>query len=151
MLTDLVKKESVLVDVPAKDWEDAVALAAQPLVEDGSIEPRYVDGMIRTVHELGPYIVIAPGIAIAHARPEDGALKTAMGLAILRDPVPFGNKANDPVRLVITLAAPSNAQHIKALSRMVELLSDPESARGILGSTTVDEVYSYLSSDKEVA
>ena len=145
MLTDLVKKESVLVDGPAANWEEAVEKAARPLVEDGSIEPRYVDGMIRTVKELGPYIVIAPGIAIAHARPEEGANKTALGLAILRDPVPFGNKANDPVRLVITLAAPSNAQHVKALGRMVELLSDPSCSDGILNAKSVDEVYSYLS------
>ena len=34
----------------------------------------YVDGIIASVKELGPYIVIADGIAMPHTRPEQGAI-----------------------------------------------------------------------------
>lgn len=54
-----------------KDWKEAVRLSGELLLRDGCIEPRYIDGMIKTCEELGPYIAICPGVAIPHARPED--------------------------------------------------------------------------------
>ena len=53
--------------------------------------------MINAVEELGPYIVIIPHIAIAHARPSDNVLKNGISLITLKEPVEFGNKDNDPV------------------------------------------------------
>ena len=37
----------------------------------------YADAMIRVIEEFGPYVVIAPGLALAHARPGDDVLRTA--------------------------------------------------------------------------
>lgn len=50
-------------------------IGGELLEKSGAIEPRYIDAMINTVKEIGPYIVIAPGIAMPHARPEAGAKK----------------------------------------------------------------------------
>jgi len=47
-------------------------LAGAFLVDTDAVFPSYVDAMVRAVEELGPYMVVAPGIALAHARPEDG-------------------------------------------------------------------------------
>ena len=60
--------------------------------------------MIETVEKMGPYIVIAPGLALAHSRPSEAVLKTGLSWVRLSTPVKFGNKANDPVSLVIGLA-----------------------------------------------
>ena len=38
------------------------------LVEQGCAKQSYVDGIIASVKELGPYIVIADGIAMPHTR-----------------------------------------------------------------------------------
>ncbi|MDD3404207.1 MAG: PTS sugar transporter subunit IIA, partial [Hespellia sp.] len=51
------------------DWKEAIRLVAQPLLENGCIEERYIDAMIRNVIENGPYIIIMPGLAMPHARP----------------------------------------------------------------------------------
>jgi len=83
------------------------------------------------VKELGPYIVVAPGVAMPHARPEDGAIATGMSLVTLKEPVVFGNPDNDPVRLVIGLAALDAQAHLHALATLVELLGDPEMVRQI--------------------
>ena len=53
------------------------------MVKNGTIEERYIDGMIETVKNLGPYIVIAPGVALPHARPEDGVIEPSMSLVTL--------------------------------------------------------------------
>ena len=57
------------------DWKESVVSSGQLLLRDGCIDAGYIDKMIETCQELGPYIAIAPGIAILHARPEDGARK----------------------------------------------------------------------------
>ena len=79
-------------------------------------------GIKRNHREMGPYMVIAPGIMLAHARPEEGA--TALGLTILtlREPVVFGSEQNDPVRLVITLATPDEKSHMRMLEELSEFL-----------------------------
>lgn len=44
-------------------------------MNNGCIKESYIDAMVNTVKNMGPYIVIAPGIAMPHAAPEDGVLK----------------------------------------------------------------------------
>lgn len=41
--------------------------------------------MIESVEEYGPYIVIGPHLALAHARPEDGSLKLGLSLSIFEN------------------------------------------------------------------
>ncbi len=52
--------------------------------------------MIR-VAKNSAHIVIAPGIALPHARPEDGVIDSTVAVVRLAEPVNFGNEDNDPV------------------------------------------------------
>jgi len=124
VLKDLLTEKTIKLNVEAKDWEEAVRIGGEILVENGFVEPRYVDAMVRTVKEIGPYIVIVPGIAMPHARPEDGAKQVCMSLITLKEPVNFGNEANDPVKIVVCLGATDHSSHLKALSQLVQLFSD---------------------------
>ena len=63
-----------LLDVPATDWKDAIRLAGKGLVAAGFTTDAYTDQMIETVEKMGPYIVIAPGLALAHSRPSEAVL-----------------------------------------------------------------------------
>ncbi|MEM4005958.1 MAG: PTS sugar transporter subunit IIA, partial [Desulfurococcaceae archaeon] len=57
------------------NWIEATKLSGILLLKDGCIEEGYIERMVETCRELGPYIAIMPGLAIPHARPEDGAKK----------------------------------------------------------------------------
>jgi mannitol/fructose-specific phosphotransferase system IIA component (Ntr-type) len=109
-----------------------------------------VDAMVNSVKNIGPYIVIAPGIAMPHARPESGSNKVGMSLITLKNPVNFGNKENDPVKIVVCLCAIDHVTHLKALSELVEMLGDDENVKIISSSTDVNEVLGMIrrSSDK---
>lgn len=126
MLGDVLSEELVLLNVEARDWEDAIRKAAQPLVAANKVTPAYVDDIIRGVHECGPYIVITEHVALPHARPESGALEPAVGIVTLRTPVEFGSADNDPVRYLFPLSATDAEGHLSALQSLVELLSDPD-------------------------
>ena len=79
-----------LLDVPATDWKDAIRLAGKGLVAAGFTTDAYTDQMIETVEKMGPYIVIAPGLALAHSRPSEAVLKTGLCWVRLSTPVKTG-------------------------------------------------------------
>ena len=80
--------------------------------------------MIKFCEEHQAYIVIAPGIALPHARPEDGVKKICLSLLTLQKPVHFGHPHNDPVDLVIALGMIDNKSHVEALASLSEILMD---------------------------
>jgi len=143
-LLDLLKKEAIVLDVPVKNWKDAVVKAGEILVKIGAAEPRYIDAMIKTVEEMGPYIVITKGIALPHARPEEGAKKPALVLMRLETPVEFGNPDNDPVDIVIAFTATDEKSHVKALSQLAQFLQEEENIRKIREARSVEELYSSI-------
>ena len=140
MLSDLLDVSLVQLNVEASDWEDAIRKAAQPLVDNDKVTPSYVDDIIKGVNELGPYIVITEHVALPHARPESGALESAVGIVTLEDPVEFGSADNDPVKFLFPLSAKDNDSHLGALQSLVELLSDPDFFTQLENATTPQEV-----------
>lgn len=144
MITDFIKEDHIKVGITADTWQDAVKQSGQLLLEIDAIEERYIDAMINKVVELGNYIVIAPGIAMPHARPEDGAKKTAITLMTLKEGVSFGHEKNDPVTLIVGLSAIDNKLHLEALASLMELLGNDEKLQLILNSKSEKELYSHL-------
>lgn len=110
--------------VTAEDWRGALRAACQLLVQAGAAEPRYVDRCIATVEELGPYMVVAPGVALAHARPEDGAVGLGISVVTLRQPVEFGHTENDPVDVVFAFGSPDRDQHVGLLGALARRLTE---------------------------
>lgn len=140
MLKNLITDKTIRLNVEAKDWEEAVRIGGNLLVDVKAAEERYVEAMINSVKEIGPYIVIAEGIAMPHARPEKGALDLGMSIVTLKDPIEFGNQDNDPVKLVIAFCAVDSDSHLKALSQLMVLLEDEDTIEAILNSKDVNQV-----------
>ncbi|WP_423189006.1 BglG family transcription antiterminator [Alkalibacterium sp. f15] len=125
MLKDLLIKDSIQLNVEAKDWKDAVKIGGKLLKDNGKIEEVYIQAMIKSVEELGPYIVIAPGIAMPHASAKDGVNEVGLSLMTLKEPVNFGHPNNDPVNIVICLAATDHNSHLGALKDLMTFLNEP--------------------------
>ncbi len=140
MLSSVMSETTIALDAEAADWREAVGLAGRLLVQAQAVEERYVEAMIRTVAELGPYVVIAPGIALPHARPEDGARRIAISFVRLRQPVSFGHAQNDPVDLIFAVAAVDSASHLKALMQLSDFLAAPDGPRRLREARSAAEV-----------
>ncbi len=139
-LAQLLPVNAIRIGENAADWRAAVRLAGDALAASGATTPAYADEMVATVEQLGPYIVIAPGIALAHSRPSPAVLRAGISLVTLRRPVAFGHRENDPVCLVIGLAAVDEEGHITALSTLAELLSDDKRRERLIGAADAAEV-----------
>jgi PTS system ascorbate-specific IIA component len=111
------------VRVAASDWVAAVDAAAQLLVSTGAATSGYAERCVQVVRDQGPYIVALPGVALAHARPQDGALKLALSAVTLDVPVRFGHPTNDPVDVVLAFASPDGDAHAGLLSALAHRLS----------------------------
>jgi len=123
-LATMLTAETVRARLSVASWEEAARAAGALLLSAGSIEPNYVEAMINVLREMGPYAVIAPGIVLLHARPEDGVLSPCLALVTLSTPVPFGHSENDPVDLVVALGAVDKQAHVAALQELALLLAD---------------------------
>jgi len=144
----LLPDTGIMIGAPAGDWREAVRAAGAALVATGATTDAYTDEMITAVETLGPYIVIAPGIALAHSRPSPAVLRAGMSLVTLAKPVPFGHRSNDPVSLVIGLAAPDDEGHVQALATLASFLVD-EARREALMSAATPGVIRLLIADYE--
>ncbi len=133
-LSALLNGDTIQIKNQVKDWEEAIRLASQPLIGRGAITARYVEAMIAKVKERGPYIVVAPGIAIAHAKPEDGVNATSLALLKLNRPVAFGPEEKHQVLVLFVLASRDGQSHLAPLSQLTVLLRDGNK-RSILEET----------------
>lgn len=133
-LVDLLKPSRITIREQALGWREAIRLAAQPLLQEGTITGGYVQAMIDYIDRYGPYIIATPGVAIAHARPEDGAVRASISLLVIRDGVPFSDQPNHLVNLLFVVVGIDGQFHLRALTQLANLLME-ERNRYVLGST----------------
>ncbi|MFI8776113.1 PTS sugar transporter subunit IIA [Brachybacterium paraconglomeratum] len=146
-LSELLSPSTILLDADAADWREAIRLSGELLVSTGATDPAYTEAMIRTVEEHGPYIVIAPGFALAHSRPDESVHRTGMSFVRLAEPIAFGNAANDPVTLVMALAAADSSAHREALAALAGVLADPARRSLLDAARTREDVLAALGAD----
>jgi len=127
MLEKYLTKDHIQLKLKATDWKEAIQLAAAPLVTSREIEVGYVSAMQDAVLDFGPYMVLAKGFALSHAKPSDQVHTVCISLITLDPPVCFGNKDFDPVDILITFGTPDAESHIDMLRELAGLLNKPES------------------------
>jgi len=145
-LADELSDDAIVLRAEAQDWREAVRFAGDALTAAGSTTDEYTAEMIRAIEELGPYIVIAPSIALAHSRPSPAVKSTGVSWVTLAKPIEFGHASNDPVRLVVGLAAVDHDSHLATMSNLAGVLSgdldrlleatSPEELRALIRENT---------------
>lgn len=140
MLLEVLDEKLITVHQTYPTREEAVKACGQLLVNEGLAKPPYIQGMLDNLAENGPYIVIAPHIAMPHARPETGALGIGLSIITLAEPIKFNHPTNDPVKLVIGLCATDHQSHLRALSELVEILAQPPLFNQILEANSAQEI-----------
>jgi ascorbate PTS system EIIA or EIIAB component len=140
MLT--LTEKVIILDVEATTPEEAIRVAGALLVADNKVEERYVDAMVKGLKDVGPYIVIAPLIAVPHARPEHGVLQQGVSIVRLKNPIVFGHPTNDPVRIVCALCGTDSTSHIGMLQSLAAILGNKEKLEVILSTKDIKDIIS---------
>ena len=144
LLQDLLSEDNVSFRYPAETWEDVIRHGGQLMVDAGFTDPTYTEAMIDVVRDMGPYIVLAPGLAMPHARPEMGAKQVGTALVTLEKPIDFGSPENDPVSVAVFLCAPNKDEHIQLLTDIATLFEDEEFLDAAVNFESLEDVQSFL-------
>ena len=138
-------EDAVILAARADDWRDAVRAAGLALTRSGATREGYAERMIAVLEEFGAYIVIAPGLALAHARPGPDVVRSGLAVVTLAQPVAFGHPHNDPVRVVVGLAVENAEEHVASVAGLANVFNDPSAIDRLAGASSVDEVVSVFS------
>ena len=149
MILDLLTKKNIAVNVEAADWKEVVDETGKLLLEADQIEEKYIEAMKQSIIDNGPYVVIGKGIALLHARPEDGVNENCLSLITLAEPVEFGNENNDPVKIAFAFCAEDNKKHINAIADLSQVLMEENSVNKIAEMKSSEEIIDYIKSSVE--
>lgn len=145
LLIELLSKEKrIMFEDNELNWEESIKLSSSTLLKENVIKESYVRKMIDNVHELGPYIVIAPKIALAHARPEDGVNEIGLSLLISKKSIHFSEKDEHSANLIFTLAAVDSDSHLTLLSDLANIFADQNNIDFLCNLNTKNEVLDFI-------
>jgi PTS system ascorbate-specific IIA component len=143
--------DAVVLGAHVPDWRAAVREAGRALTRSGATRSEYADRMIAVIEEFGAYVVIAPGLALAHARPGGDVRREGLAVVTLAEPVPFGHPHNDPVRVVVGLAVASAEEHVASVARLANAFNDAGIVGRIARASSPAEVRALLGMEAEAA
>ncbi|MBI0156931.1 MULTISPECIES: PTS sugar transporter subunit IIA [Gilliamella] len=144
MLNQWLTGQTVKIVDSVKDWKEAIELCATPLLENQSITPNYIDAIFQLHESIGPYYVLAPGIAMPHARPEQGVNNLGLSMLLVKNGVNFNSEENDPVYLITLLAASDSTSHIEMLTQLASLFAESNDVDTIFNAKNSDEILTVI-------
>lgn len=109
--------------------------------------------MVRCVKEMGAYIVVCPGIAMPHARYEDGVHAVAVSFLRLKEPVYFStSKEAIPVDMFFSFSTTDERSHLNMLRDLWRIFSDQEMPDALRSCTSkkavLDRVRAFLGGEE---
>lgn len=144
MLDDLLTQKTIQVsDRNDLTWQEAIKIAAQPLVDNQSIEESYVNSMIDIANQDGPYFNIGDHVALAHARPEAGSHQIALSLLKTNHDVDLLTK-DHPVSLWFVLSAIDSDSHLKVIQGLMQLLMDKDKLQQLMDASDVATIQNII-------
>ena len=103
-------------------WQNSIRIAGRCLLDNRSIEPKYLDTMIAQLQYYGPYMFLTENVLLAHAKPEDGVNCLDVSMALFRESVWFSDSKK--AKIIWVLAAEDQEKHLKILQDILTLTGD---------------------------
>lgn len=144
-----LEENLVAFQTKAKTPEEAIKKAGELLAHQGYITENYIEQMVQSFRKNGPYFVLAPHIALPHARPEDGVNEASVSMIQLKDAIKFGNSENDPVKLVFALGASDSNEHLVVLKKLMSLLSKKEAIDALMEANSYKDIKHLVQKEEE--
>lgn len=137
----MINKELIQLNVSCKDKEEAIRLSLKPFLDNKYIEESYIEDVLKNLNSYGPYITIAPHIAMPHASTTSGVMKSGFGLTTLEEPVVF-NCDHDPIKYLFPICATRNDGTLGTIAALSNIISEPDLYDILDHVTDVDEFVS---------
>ncbi|WP_047047166.1 PTS sugar transporter subunit IIA [Vibrio mexicanus] len=144
-LLNLIGNDGIVISTESNlTVNDALAVTCSKLLEQGKIEPSYLEAIKAKHAEIGAYYVLAPKIAMPHARPEDGVNEAALQITVFKNGVDLESEDNGDVYFSVTLAAMDSDSHIQTIVALSELFQNEDDIDAIVAAENTDEIAKIL-------
>lgn len=140
-MDNTIKMDHMQIIESQDAYEDAIRLAAQPLLKNGYITEQYIEDMLQALKDYGPYIVLADEFAMPHARPSEAVKETGLSLLVVKDGVDL---MDNHVKLFIVLAAKNTTDHTEVLGSLAEFLMEKQNIKDVVNSDSVEAIQKIL-------
>lgn len=118
----------------------ALEITCSKLIESGKVEQSYLEAIQQKHKDIGAYYVLAPKIAMPHARPEDGVNEACLQVTVFKNGVDLESEDNGEVYFSITLAAMDSDSHIQTIMALSELFQNDDDIDAIIAANTNKEI-----------
>ncbi|WP_371246136.1 PTS sugar transporter subunit IIA [Mycoplasmopsis agassizii] len=140
-----MEKDLIKISDQKLNWIEAIKEGVELLEKKKYCQMSYADSMIESTNKYGPYYVISPLLALAHALPEGNVSKVGLSLVLYKNIVNFSDKKEHQVQLLFTLCTTSPNDHIEMLQKFVTVFNENKDLTNqIINATTVDEIHQLL-------
>ncbi len=147
LLTQILKKSSVLVPLKSTDKEDVITELVDVLAINGLLKDR--DAVLESVlmREQTRSTGIGSGIAIPHGKSK-GIDELAMAIGIAKNSIDFDSIDSKGVFIVVMLVSPSGqtGPHIQALAKISRLMLDEAFRNQLQNAANSDDLYEMIRS-----
>ena len=144
-ITDLIKKDSIDLQVNASTKDEVLQKAVELMANNGNIQNQeeYLE-LVRKREEEGS-TGIGEEIAIPHGK-GDCISQPGIAAMVIPDGVEFNALDGKPVKLLFLIAAPNNREnvHLDVLSRLSTLLMDEKFRKELLQAKSKEEFLSII-------
>jgi len=142
LLGEIIENKRARFAEKAENWEDAIRMSCELLINEGVISSGYADEVIAAVHELGPYIVLMPGFALPHAmKGSSNAHNNGIAFMKLAKPVSFNPDNNEKdASVFFTLAARDSEEHLLNMRKLWKMLTNEELCADLLKVSSMEEL-----------
>lgn len=139
---ELLERDYVCVYDQKMDWRLAMRKSAEKLEKNGYIDGQYIEVAIENVEKYGDYIVISPGVALAHAKKDYGVYKDGLSLLVSKTGISFP-EGNSKVHLLFCFASTGEKSYLNLLKEIIEIGKNQKRMNMLL-EMNEEEIYSNL-------
>ena len=136
---EILKKSAIAVSQELSSKEEATKLAGSLLIKSGNIQEEYIDSMLEKLEKEGFATYIGNGVAIPHGMEESKKYINETGISIIQSHE--GVEWNGEIAYIIVGIAAKDDEHIDVLSKLADLIEDPEDAKKIWQLDSADKIY----------
>ena len=136
---EILKKSAIAVSQELSSKEEATRLAGELLIKSRNIREEYIDSMLEKLEKEGFATYIGNGVAIPHGMEEGKKYINETGISIIQSHE--GVEWNGEIAYIIVGIAAKDDEHIDVLSKLADLIEDPEDAKKIWQLDSADKIY----------
>lgn len=141
-LLSFLTPEKIIINRQSLGWEESILRTAMPLVKAGSIEKEHAQSIIKVINAYGHYMVITPGVALIHGRPENGVNRLDVSMLLSKTPIEFGE--HNAVHVIFFIAIKDKNTHLGILHNIMQIVREPERIAALASSTSSAQVMNML-------